>query len=297
MKKVISSSVMLFMATATVCAGGLVTNSNQSAAFMRNPARDALTEVDAAYYNPAGVAFMSNGFHFGFSNQAAFQQRNVTGTLIPSSIPVAPGVTVPVDFSSTMQNREYKGTINSPVIPSIDFAYVTDRWSISSHFGVPGGGGSCEYADGLPMFDAMIRASIFQKVLTASGNPTTANTVATNSAVASSFTGKSFLFGWQVGGSYKVTDYLSFAVGARLSYYMANYNGKVNFTVPGSAQTTYNLDCDQSGLGFAPILGVNYKKDGLSVAVKYEFRTSIEAENDTKEFPDAFETVCSLSRV
>lgn len=294
MKKVISSSVMLFMATATVCAGGLVTNSNQSAAFMRNPARDALTEVDAAYYNPAGVAFMSNGFHFGFNNQAAFQQRNVTATMLANPV-------VPV---GVMQDKEYKGKIASPIIPSIDFVYATDRWSLSSHFGVPGGGGSCEYADGLPMFDAMVRGMIYkgvyQQYISGGAAPAVAAAQAKGaagaSAESSSFTGKNYLFGWQVGGAYKVTENLSFAIGARLSYYKANYTGEVKYTIPTQAENVFNLDCDQSGFGVAPILGVNYKKDGLSVAVKYEFRTSIEAENDTKEFPSAFAGVPSLSR-
>lgn len=294
MKKVISSSVMLFMATATVCAGGLVTNSNQSAAFMRNPARDALTEVDAAYYNPAGVAFMSNGFHFGFSNQSAFQQRNVTGTLLQNNyVPTA-----------TMQNKEYKGTIVSPIIPSIDFTYVADRWSLSSHLGVPGGGGACEYEDGLPMFDAMVRAMIFngvyQQYIGGGASPAVAaaqaNGAAGAAAEASSFTGKSYLFGWQVGGAYKVTENLSVAVGARLGYYMANYTGEVRYTIPTQTENVLNLDCDQSGLGIAPIIGVNYKNDRFSAAVKYEFGMNIEAENDTKEFPSAFASVASLSR-
>ena len=286
MKKVISSGVMLFMATATVFAGGLVTNSNQSAAFMRNPARDAMTEVDAAYYNPAGVAFMSNGFHFGFNNQSAFQQRNITGTLLTNPA-------VPVE---AMQNKEYKGTIVSPVIPSIDFVYVADRWSISSHLGVPGGGGACEYEDGLPMFDAMVRGAIFQK-LAGSVGPTIAKNLAGAAAESSSFTGKTYLFGWQVGGAYKVTDNLSLAAGIRLGYYMANYTGEVRYNVLGTGQDSiYNLDCDQSGLGIAPILGVNYKTDRFSAAVKYEFGMNINAENDTKEFPKAFGSVASLSR-
>lgn len=292
MKKVIYSCVILFMATANVFAGGLVTNSNQSAAFMRNPARDAMTEVDAAYYNPAGVAFMSKGFHFGFNNQSAFQQRNVTATLLDNSA-------VPSDV---INNKEYKGKIASPIIPSIDFVYNADRWSISSHFGVPGGGGSCEYEDGLPMFDAMVRASIFQTVfseLVPTLGPAAAaqaKFVAGAAAEASSFTGKTFLFGWQVGGAYKVTDNLSLAVGARLGYYKANYSGEVRFTIPGMTENIFSLDCDQSGIGVAPILGVNYKTDRFSAAVKYEFGMHIEAENNTKEFPAAFETVPSLSR-
>lgn len=130
MKKLLLCCVVLATSFSAVLAGGLVTNTNQSAAFLRNPARDATIELDAVYYNPAGVAFLKKGFHFGLNNQSAFQSRNITATLQPNNF-------VP---TALMENKLYEGKIASPVIPSAHFAYVADRWSISSHFGVPGGG-------------------------------------------------------------------------------------------------------------------------------------------------------------
>ena len=51
-------------------ASGLNTNTNQSAAYLRNVARYASTEADAPYYNPAGTAFMTDGFHISLNSQA-----------------------------------------------------------------------------------------------------------------------------------------------------------------------------------------------------------------------------------
>jgi len=51
-------------------AGGIVTNTNQSAAWVRLPSRNASTEIDAVYYNPAGLMKLKNGFHFSVSNQS-----------------------------------------------------------------------------------------------------------------------------------------------------------------------------------------------------------------------------------
>ena len=62
MKKLLLCCVVLAASFSAVLAGGLVTNTNQSAAFLRNPARDATIELDAVYYNPAGVAFLKKGF-------------------------------------------------------------------------------------------------------------------------------------------------------------------------------------------------------------------------------------------
>lgn len=294
MKKILLCAVFLASSIASALAGGLVTNTNQSAAFLRNPARMATTELDAVYYNPAGVAFLKKGFHLGLNNQSAFQRRNITAT-IQSNTFVPP---------SAIDNRKYEGKIASPVIPSLHFAYVSDRWSISSHFGVPGGGGKLDYANGLPMFDVMVRQMIFGNVYaTYAGNgasPTTAAAaayaMAGEAAVNSSFSGQTFLFGWQVGGSYLLTDHLSAYLGARLLLAKAKYVGEVTYAVGGQPATVMGLNSEQSGLGVAPIVGLDYKLDRLNLAVKYEFGSKVEVENTTSEFPVQFNEVPSLAR-
>ena len=60
-------SLMLTVAT-TATAGGILTNTNQSIDFLRNPARDAAIGIDGVYSNPAGVAFMPEGFHLAKSS-------------------------------------------------------------------------------------------------------------------------------------------------------------------------------------------------------------------------------------
>lgn len=293
MKKLLLCCVVLATSFSAVLAGGLVTNTNQSAAFLRNPARDATIELDAVYYNPAGVAFLKKGFHFGLNNQSAFQSRNITATLQPNNF-VPPAL---------MENKLYEGKIASPVIPSAHFAYVADRWSISSHFGVPGGGGELDYADGLPMFDVMVRQMIFGNVRAmaiAGGAPEAmaaaqANAAAGQAAVGSSFTGKTFLFGWQLGGSYKLTENLSAYAGARLLMASASYVGNVSFSLGGDP-VVMGLNTEQSGFGVAPILGLDYKMDRLNLALKYEFESKVEVENTTSEFPAQFNDVPSLAR-
>lgn len=294
MKKLLLCCVVLATFFATAVAGGLVTNTNQGAAFLRNPARNATLELDAVYYNPAGVAFLKNGFHFGLNNQSAFQSRNISATLLSNNhVPPA-----------AMENRKYEGKIASPVIPSLHFVYVADRWSISSHFGVPGGGGELEYANGLPMFDVMVRQMIFGNVyasLTGNQVPpataaTQAYTMAGEAAVNSSFSGKTYLFGWQLGGAYKLTDNLSAYAGARLLMARASYVGEVSYSVGGQPATVMGLNTEQSGFGVAPILGLDYKLDRLNLALKYEFGSKVEVENKTTEFPDQFNAVPSLAR-
>ena len=292
MRKIFLCSILLAASFVSALAGGLVTNTNHSASFLRNPARMASLELDAVYYNPAGVAFMKKGFHIGLNNQSAFQNRDITATIQNNMF-------VP---TTAMQNSFYEGTIVSPVIPSVHFAYVSDRWSISSHFGVPGGGGKLDYANGLPMFDVMVRQMIYGNVygMLAGQYPQDfameqALGAAGSATVNSAFSGQTFLFGWQFGGTYKLTDNLSAFAGARLLMAKAKYEGSVYYAVSGQEQSM-ELLTEQSGFGIAPILGLDYKLNRLNLALKYEFGSNIEVENSTSSFPSQFDGVDALAR-
>ena len=69
--KAILAGIMLAATATTAQAGGILTNTNQSIDFLRNPARDAAIGLDGVYSNPAGVAFLPEGFHLGFNWQYA----------------------------------------------------------------------------------------------------------------------------------------------------------------------------------------------------------------------------------
>ena len=107
------ASVML-AATSTATAGGILTNTNQSIDFLRNPARDAAIGLDGVYSNPAGVAFLPEGFHLGFNWQYAHQTRT-----IESNSPV---------FALGHKNggktsKTFEGVADAPFIPSLQAAY------------------------------------------------------------------------------------------------------------------------------------------------------------------------------
>ena len=123
------------LVTGTLFAGGLVTNTNQSATWVRMPSRNASINGDAIYYNPAGIMMMDNGFHFSLNNQTVFQNREVE-------------TTYPYLNSGT-----FKGKIFAPVFPSIYATYKLDRIAFSVGFLPIGGGGGAEYDKGLPSFE------------------------------------------------------------------------------------------------------------------------------------------------
>lgn len=78
-QKTVLAAALLAMATTTQ-AGGLLTNTNQSIAFNRNFARVGAIGIDGVYFNPAGVAFLDQGFHLSLNFQNVYQTREITST-------------------------------------------------------------------------------------------------------------------------------------------------------------------------------------------------------------------------
>ena len=91
MKKKILAAFVGTAVSSVTFAGGLLTNTNQNVAFLRNPARDAAIGIDGVYSNPAGVVFLPEGFHVSLNFQSAYQTREVTSTFAPFAYGVGNG--------------------------------------------------------------------------------------------------------------------------------------------------------------------------------------------------------------
>ena len=241
MKKIVLSLIAFTMTSVSAIAGGILTNTNQSVLFLKNPARDAAIGLDGVYSNPAGVAFMPEGFHVAFNWQYAHQTRTITSTN-------------PV-FALGKKNegktiKEFQGVADAPIIPSLQAAYNKGNWSVQFNFSVPGGGGSCEFADGLGSFESVVGsiASKFMALdqtaaqlngLTTMLTPlytmfgATAPTAISSTGVSgydmnSYMQGRQYYFGFQLGTAYKIKENLSVYGGLRLLYGSATYRARIS---------------------------------------------------------------------
>jgi long-chain fatty acid transport protein len=115
MKKIFAAVAALVMTSTSMWAGGILTNTNQSVDFLRNPSRDAAIGLDGVYSNPAGVAFMPEGFHLGINWQYAHQTRTITST--------NPAFRMGKKNNPNSSTKVFEGVANAPVIPSIQIAY------------------------------------------------------------------------------------------------------------------------------------------------------------------------------
>lgn len=209
MKKSLSSLVVLVMTTIGAYAGGILTNTNQSVLFLKNPARDAAIGLDGVYSNPAGVAFMPEGFHVAFNWQYAHQTRTVTSTS-------------PVYMLGKKNNNNekkiFEGVADAPIIPSLQAAWNKGNWSIQLNLSVPGGGGSCEFADGLGSFERVVGG--IANMLAPLG--------AQGYDMDGYMKGRQYYYGVQLGAAYKIHPNLAVYGGLRLLYGDATYKAKIS---------------------------------------------------------------------
>ena len=299
MKKLKLVGFAIAMACATPSfAGGLLTNTNQHVAFNRMMSREASIGIDGVYYNPAGVVFMGEGHHLAINWQLAYQTRSIENdyALFTNNV------------NNSITPRTFKGEAFAPVIPSFQYAYNKGRWSLQASFALTGGGGKCTFDNGLGSFEKIVA----ETAMAACGLARTVDNVLGNTlgqpemqmfttdqafgqkgeySYNSYMHGRQYYYGLSVGAAYKFCDNFSAFLGVRGVYALTNYYGYVeNINVGNmplykvldpSKETAANIElsCDQSGVGFTPIIGVDYKTGRWNFSAKYEFKTRIRLKN------------------
>jgi long-subunit fatty acid transport protein len=305
MKRMNFLLVFMLVSSQILMAGGLKTNVNQSAAWARTLSRDATLDIDAVYFNPAGLAHMSNGLHLSLSNMSIFQTRTITSDY---------------RFLSPTP-KTYETDLVAPFFPNLYVAYKMDKWTFSGGFGIVGGGGSADFPNGIPDFEVPIASIPTQLEALVGPQP-----AIDGYNMLSSFNGSSAYLGYQIGATYAINDIFSVAIGGRLVTAKNSYEGAltdVTLNVPlfGADPVTpgnylrgvipfippstpgYDLivagllagadtfdeetadkylNATQKGTGFTPIISLNiHPSDMFNFAIRYEHHTKIELTNDT----------------
>jgi len=206
MKRITLTLLGLLLIAEFASAGGLVTNTNQSTAWTRMLVRDASTDIDAVFFNPAGLVKLNDGFHISLSNQSVFQTQTITSNY---------------QFLNSSP-KEYVGDISAPLFPSLYLAYKTGRWAFSLGVNVVGGGGGAEFNSGVPMMEIPISNLV----------PQLEPLGVTGYNVDMAFSGRSAYWGIQAGASFEITKNVSVFAGARYVIAKNTYEGYMrNITV------------------------------------------------------------------
>jgi long-chain fatty acid transport protein len=274
----------LSLALVGLAQAAIVTNTNQSAAYIRLLARNASMDIDAVYYNPAGLMKLKNGFHVYLSNQTINQTKTIVN-----------------DFP-LLNAHTFKGEVKVPVYPDAYVVWKQDKLALSFGFGPNAGGGSAEFKTGLPSFEVPI--SQIPASLSAKGLPTN------KYSADIFFKGSSIYLGFQANASYALSEMFSLAAGFRYIAATNTYEGYLNnvkvnpahpllnptgglmsavtlFTALGDTATAAlvankSVDVKQTGTGFTPILSLHATPvPELNLSLRYEFNTKLELTNET----------------
>jgi long-chain fatty acid transport protein len=285
MKKVLIL-VLAVLVSVPLAFSAIIANFNQSIGYYRLLARNASLDLDAVYFNPAGLTKLQDGFHLALHNQSIWQDKTVT-----NDVPL-------------LNANQYVGTVRAPFFPNFYAVYKSGALALSFGFMPIGGGGTADFAKGLPEFETGISA--LPVMLSALGLPTTKYSADIN------FKGSSMYLGFQVNASYALSDMFSVAAGLRYVSAETTYSGAIanvmvnpyfpayglsGAMIPAAqlfamiGQPAYaalfankSVDVEQTGSGFTPILSLMATPmEGLVLTLRYEFNTALELTNKTTQ--------------
>ena len=268
MKRFWGMVLALALSATAAQAGGLMTNTNYHIAFDRMFARGTTFDIDAAYSNPAGLAWGHEGWQLSLNFQKPWQYRDIK-----------------------LNGKKYEGKASAPIVPALFASYKKDRWALSTMIGIVGSGGFVEYKEGVPMFNVLLGSTITTLTKRLHDATNGFAPVVTPDEFDSEMKGKQYIYGGQLNFTYKVLDCLSAAAGVRANYYDGYYRGHVNANHSTTGNlASLSLDVDQKGWGFTPLVSLAFHKGPFTLTARYEFRTKIETKNETNSLQASLNT-------
>ncbi len=277
---------------------------NHSAEYVRTLNRNASTEADAAFYNPAGLAFLKgNGLHVMFSSQTLYVNKEHSMDYYAIKYNTDPYVQTfhtRSDFKSKLPDK-YSARTTAPLLPDLDIIWKADKWAAYLDISVMQAAVDMTFGDGLAVMDfgnlAAQETSLAMAVTdTLQGYDRSAEAVRNEMYV-----------GATLGGSYRIFNWFSAALGFR--YINARGNMKVtvtniSFTVNNVTtflpeESEWDLDTDSEGHGFGIIAGTHFRPGyklallkGLDVSLRYEYYFPMILKKTTNSFkaPEVLES-------
>lgn len=217
-----------------VSAQGYLSDATTSSAVLtRDPARQASTEIDAVVTNPAGTAFINDGFHISLGG--IFSYRDISAANADKPSP-------------TYYTKE------TNILPTVQIAFKKNNWAVSASFASEGGFGNRKspnsiYADELSIQQAdntlletlNEKLQIFRTAYDIASLVTdmpALNMEDDDEFMYSSKNVNTHLHNWTIrlGGTYKFNEHFSAYVGVKANYVKSTGDGEIGVAI--SRQST-----------------------------------------------------------
>ncbi len=265
---------------------------NHSADYVRTLNRNASTSADAAFYNPAGLAYLEHkGLTVQFSTQTFYVKRIHTmdyygikfenNPMIPTSNFLNPANGMPA---------EYTAETLAPVLPGFDLIWKGDTWAVYLDVAVTQAAPGMTFPQGLAVIDWGIMAP-FETSYASTGG--VLNNILGIWRDAKAVRTEYYIAG-TVGGVYRFVDWMSAALGIRYIYAMGNQNITVSYVNVAtqaaggpnvSSTLPWMIDVDVNGSGAGIILGLHFQPVKiLDIGFKYEYYPPMILKKKTNKF-------------
>ncbi len=276
------------------------------------PSRNGSQEIDAIYFNPAGVMSLRDGFHLMFHNHFQFVKQTLESRGL-NTIQTDP--------------QTYSTDIKEYAFPLFYIAYKKKKIA-ASFFVTPAiGGGGSSIIENLPFGEYPIAdftslTKFLIKEMVDKHHNTNYSDIKYDYDFE--FSGLSFSPSFQFNLAYKLNQYISLSAGARMTYYIStatgslsnlrfnnealglslspeNYinhivdnvdvqypdEGRLLATLVGSLPLELEIDARQTDISYTPIIGLNFNwHDRWFIGLKYDHRTAINLTTTVKDGKD-----------
>lgn len=254
--------------------------SNHSAEYVRTLNRNTSTDPDAAFYNPAGLAFIkNNGFYFSFSSQTLYVKKSHTLDFYGLKEGNEENdIFTPYHKQPWFKNSlpdKYKAELTAPILPGFDVIWKLDNWAFFLDIAVMQAAIDMTYDNGIATLD-------WGNIL---GNAATfpEDTHLIQYTRKAKVVRNEMYLGLTGGAAYELLSWLSLGGGVRLIYATGNMKIEVNntnFLMQENATAQYSMeefedwliDTDSSGIGYGLILSTHIRPKSILTGLDFTIR-------------------------
>jgi long-chain fatty acid transport protein len=265
---------------------------NHSADYVRTLNRNASTSADAAFYNPAGLAYLEyKGLSVHFSSQTYYAKRIHTMDYYGikfQNMPMIPTSNYLNPING--KPKEYFAETLAPVLPGFDLVWKDDAWAVYLDVAVTQAAPGMTFNQGLAVIDWGLLAP-FETTYASTGG--VSNKIMGMWRDSKAVRTEYYISG-TVGGAYRIREWVSTALGIRYLYASGNQNITVKYagiatqTASGfdvNATRPWLIDTDVKGHGCGIIAGFHFRPVGiLDIGLKYEYYPPMVLKKKTNKF-------------
>ena len=255
MKK--SLVLLSVLASINAYAGSIDYLAEQDSEYFAHPSMIGKIGTSAAFYNPAGTAFMEDGTYFKINSQTVFKKYKME-----------------TNYPTIDKCGVHESDHPSALVPAIQFVLKEGDRSYFVHAGVAAGGGALKYDGGLTAFEVIGEAIEVAAKKGAFGNFPNSTVTYLDSPQA---IGSSYYINTNFGMAQKINSKFSVGGAIRLIYATRDLDCTANYdlSLPGTSKTNQNvqvkLDAERKAYGVGGVIGFDYKPtDKLNIGFKYE---------------------------